>query len=1287
MFVDRFAVIRATRNNSPNKIKLLCASLLLASTPALSWAQSADLVANNAGPTTSAAGAQFTYVVKLSNNGLGGADGATFIDTLPTGATGVSATCTAATGGAQCPSGANLVATNTQISGNIPNFPNQGAVEITITGNYGVPSPTSVSSTVNLTPPAGLTETHPETNASTVNTTLITDAKLIVNKTQSTVGGTTIYTITLKNEGNAAADGAIFRDYLGTSVTGTNAGYRASVDINYESCSATGGAQCPAAGAFTSFTGATNNYQRSLFNTSVPKLPSGSSVTVVYSASITPSAQCGLTTANLSNVATITPPNGITNQFGTASSTANVSVPGTDACPPTPAWNYDLTKTQAKVLPDGTIIPIGLGTSYAYTYGDTIRYTVTVVNNGLVAADGAKLRDWTNSVSGSAQYANLKAHYVPSCIAENGAECPLDSSFPTVDRGGATSGSSGNVLNDGDLFNVAIPKFPVGGKITVVYDAVLTPSAFCGLAASTFRNSASIQAPPGSTGFTGKETGYVNMSVPATSACPDIRVTKTQSTASPQPGVPFTYEVVITNPGPDAVDGAQWHDYMHTSGFAQNLKAKIAYDGCVAEGGAQCPADSQFAAWDSQSLSSFNYLVKSGTTIPKLPVQGKIILRYRVTLEELSAASCSSASGTITNFTQVTPPNGRLGKSASVSMPIICADVGITKTVTPIFVKAGEPMTYTVVVSNAGLGAAPNVLFSDPLPSIFEYESAACEMIKESAPPLPHPRTECGASVDYDSATRTLSSTIKSIGQLGEIKFTIKGKAGVIPGTYKNEALATLPPGLFDPIMATNKTDVNVQIANTQSAITVKKLVTGLEAAGLPAPMTFTGNVTCGVQPSQSWSIMVPAGASSGTSAPLTFYDTEACTVTEDTPPLAPPGYEWVGSPTIVNSTDPLGPQTPREVPVTNTLNRQTASLALTKVVTGTAAAVAKVNGSFEFALNCGTDGSFSTSVVIANGASNSNTISGIPTGATCVVSETKKADAPAGYQWLAPVFETNPVVIPGVGGTVTFKATNPLERNVAGLTITKRITGPDAGIKAVNGSFAFAVNCGADGVFNTTVAIINGASGSVTISGLPAGATCQVSETSKATAPTGYEWDAPVISPDSIVIPSAGGSVTVGANNPLKRQAASLTLTKLISGPDAVVQKTSGKFAFAIDCGVDGKFDTEVEIANGASNSVTMDNLPSGASCQISETLAANSPSGYTWDKPVYETNPVLVPAKGAMATFKVTNVLKSGTPTTIEPVPALGGPLLSALVTLMSMLGVWLTHKRLTSTADASR
>ncbi len=987
--------------------------------PVLAQAQAqADLVANNAGPTVSAAGAAFTYTVTLTNNGPWAADGATFTTTMPQNATNVGAVCTSATSGADCP--AVFTVSNTVVNGAIPRFPDQGEVVITITGNYGVPSPTSVTSTVTITPPPGVGETEPATNSSTVNTNLITDAKLRVSKTHS--GGPTevIYTITLVNDGNAAADGARFRDYLNSSSSPTSAASHATVNASFVACRADGGAQCPANDRFGSFSGIKGPTNRTLFDTMVPKLPAGGSLTVVYRATITPDTEtCGLSTASLYNYATITPPSGITNQFGTPTIYDHLSVQGTANCPNRPAWPYSLTKTQHYA-----------GGSFAY--GEPITYTISVTNNSSESADGAQLRDWVatpSSSSHAAYHAGLEGHLV-SCEAVSGAECPEDTAFRSV--------TAEKIYNRRDLFsNVAIPVFPPGGQLTIKYAVTLTKTDQCGLAEGYFDNNASVSPPPDYAGtYIGVEVEKVRTTpLPATPPCPraNIELTKTQSVPAAKPGVPFEYEINVINKGPESADGASWVDYVHaTSGgtFLADMYGKFEYIACEAFNDAACPARDRFREYLTPTrLNANTHLVSSGTTIPRLPVGGHIRLRYRVTLEPLKARSCRSQTAIMRNYTAVHPAWPKVGgRSAQVDMSLTCADIGVSKNVEPIQLKAGEDVTYTVMVSNSGLGPASGVGFSDPLPSFFEFKGASCATVEESVPEN-HPRTECGDTVDYDPATHTLTSTIKAIGQLGAVQFIIKGKAGSLPGTYTNEATAMLPAGLFDPIMTSNITDVNVQIANTRSPITVTKRVAGLPASGAPADMQFTGTVTCGVQPVQNWSITVPAGAVSGSSAPLTFYDTEVCTVGEDTPPAPPPGYAWDGAPSIGNSTDPLGPSTAREVTVVNTLKRLSAGVELSKRFSGPAEAIEKVDGTFSFELDCGADGQYQQDVVVVGGAAASVTLSDLPAGASCRVRETATPAAPAGYEWGTPEYSADPVIIPvEAGGTVDLEVTNPLK-------------------------------------------------------------------------------------------------------------------------------------------------------------------------------------------------------------------------------------------------------------------
>ena len=138
-----------------------------------------------------------------------------------------------------------------------------------------------------------------------------------------------------------------------------------------------------------------------------------------------------------------------------------------------------------------------------------------------------------------------------------------------------------------------------------------------------------------------------------------------------------------------------------------------------------------------------------------------------------------------------------------------------------------------------------------------------------------------------------------------------------------------------------------------------------------------------------------------------------------------------------------------------------------------------------------------------------------------------------------------------------------------------------------------------------------------------------------------------------------------------------SLALTKLISGTQA--GQVNGRFAFAIDCGADGTFNAEVTIANGASSTATLGNLPSAASCRVSETSAATAPAGSTWDSPVYDTNPVVIPAAGGTATFRVTNVLKTSAPVDPAKIPAMGGVLLAVTSALVALLGaLFARHRR---------
>jgi Domain of unknown function (DUF5979)/Fibronectin type III domain len=94
-------------------------------------------------------------------------------------------------------------------------------------------------------------------------------------------------------------------------------------------------------------------------------------------------------------------------------------------------------------------------------------------------------------------------------------------------------------------------------------------------------------------------------------------------------------------------------------------------------------------------------------------------------------------------------------------------------------------------------------------------------------------------------------------------------------------------------------------------------------------------------------------------------------------------------------------------------------------------------------------------------------------------------------------------------------------------LVLAKALTG---GPNGYTGPFTIHYACGSATSGNAVVA----AGASLTISGIPAGTSCTVSEPTLPTPPTGYSFGTPTFSPSATVSVPAGGSVTVTTNNTL---------------------------------------------------------------------------------------------------------------------------------------------------------
>lgn len=202
-----------------------------------------------------------------------------------------------------------------------------------------------------------------------------------------------------------------------------------------------------------------------------------------------------------------------------------------------------------------------------------------------------------------------------------------------------------------------------------------------------------------------------------------------------------------------------------------------------------------------------------------------------------------------------------------------------------------------------------------------------------------------------------------------------------------------------------------------------------------------------------------------------------------------------------------------------------TGSLTVAKAVTGKPAGF--TSPTFDIQVDCSVD-SFDTVLHLADGGS--QTISGIPTNTTCTVTELAPLPAaPAGYNYGTPSVSPAGAQTIGNGTTVSVAVTNPLSKKLGSLQVSKVVSGAPSGFTSPN--YTLHVDC-SDDTFDQDVTITAG--NSQTISNIPDGTACSVTEPGQPAPPTGYSYGSAVVTPSGAVTIVGDNTVTVGVENPL---------------------------------------------------------------------------------------------------------------------------------------------------------
>ncbi|MVA74538.1 hypothetical protein GC722_00580 [Auraticoccus sp. F435] len=289
-------------------------------------------------------------------------------------------------------------------------------------------------------------------------------------------------------------------------------------------------------------------------------------------------------------------------------------------------------------------------------------------------------------------------------------------------------------------------------------------------------------------------------------------------------------------------------------------------------------------------------------------------------------------------------------------------------------------------------------------------------------------------------------------------------------------------------------------------------------------------------------------------------------------------------------------------------------------------------------------------------------TVEDLPHGASCTVADDRAGSYASGFDATSVTVRRDPVTVPVITATNTYGA--------ASLVLDKRVEGPldAAGQPLEQGPFTVEVVCtlggrpvAADGHVAGEPMVVELVPGQpVTLTGVPTGAVCDVTETATggASATTVVAENAATSSEGetsvrvTVTADDADGATTVVTFTNVF-PTAEVTITKVVQGPGAATWGT-GSFEVQLVCTVGGRtvWDGTVVLGGDHPLEATVGDLADGASCVATETQ-----TGGATTSTVAPEGPFVV-AAGQPSQVVVTNTFEVGsvqaTKRVVGPAPA---------------------------------
>ncbi len=1038
-------------------------------------------------------GVLMKYVITITSSDTSKPQGVTITDKLPAGfvllatpGTPAGVSCTPS-GSAVCPTIPSNPATLSPpplvlAGGKIPASA-ADVITITIVGYFSAPgtymnhveAQRVGETTVEPTAMHDTTLTLPST-AHPVALTLTKSVSPTSGSTGTNAGSGTTYHYTIKVANNSATDiylgGSSLTDVI-KSLSGTAVGYKFS---NF-SCT---DPACPTQPTGTlsgpvGFGSGTQAFQLPWSPGSVVK--AGSSFVLTFDAAFDVNTACGSGQSTIENDAILAVGGSLTSIAAAVQLSSSFALP---AC----QQQATLTLLKTQVSPANPV-----------AWGALITYKISFTNNTGAALTNLSVTD-SLSPAATAPLFTATVPVAPVCAPA----CTFTTTFPTTVP----------VTGFTNLFTAKFASIPNGAPVTITFQVKFSiPPCATGGAGTTIDNWAQSSPVQGATLVT------TNMQ-----PLPDcgLKVTKSLTTANPVVlGQPVEFQITYTNPFPQAVTVRTLEDVASLSSAAYgDLPIQITASSCQATGsvtplptpiavGTNTTIKFHTPAWSGPPLLNFAPVTfgpgaSLSCTIRFVPQQ-PTLCQGAGTPQIVNWAFIDTG---IVNTSSPQPPP--VSAPATADLPL-CRTIGVNKVAPkPQSFTPGTTVTYTVQVTNNNPNdPVTGIHLDDPLPPGFVVTGASCA-------------SPCVAT--FSNNPPDAQAAIPVIAAGGTVVVTITVTAPATGGSYDNVATASFDQqGSFFPGPGNSlSSTANVQVltprltksftpAGQGNQATMTLTLTNVGGNPLELGIKFTDTLSPGLQIVGTPSTTCHVGTVTVAGNAITFQGQlqageATCTVT-----VLVQGAGCNDRSNISNTAniDPSG--------VKAVLNVQECPLSLTvqKAVTG---APSGFTGTFHFTVVCTTSSGLIQQQLTITWPSTTATLPGIPPGATCFVSEDPTLPPlPAGSSWSGVPISNPPggVIVLTAGGTNQVSFTNAIRtcNDSARLKITKVLNGVPPGF---SGTFDFTVTCwSGTNLVTRQVQITLPGPATVTVPGLPPGASCTVSEVSPEPAlPAGWFWQAP---------------------------------------------------------------------------------------------------------------------------------------------------------------------------------